>query len=102
MASMNKVILLGNLTDDPELRYLENGTPLCKFSLAVNSWSAGGERTCFINIVCFGNQAEPVAQHLKRGSLAAVDGRLQQREWEDSSGNKRRQHEVLAQNVQFL
>lgn len=101
----NKVILIGNLTRDPELRYTPQGTPVATFSLAINySYKQGDEwkkETTFIDIVVFGKQAESCGQYLNKGSSALVEGRLQERRWE-SDGQQRRKFEVVAQSVKFL
>jgi single-strand DNA-binding protein len=106
MASLNKVILLGNLTRDPELRYTPNGTPVSTFGLAVNRRYRQGEEwrddVCYIDIVTFGRQAETVGEYLNKGNLAMVEGRLQWRSWETEDGQRRSKHEVVANNVQFL
>ncbi len=107
MASFNKVILLGNLTRDPELRYTPSGAPVCNFDLAVNRsyTTQGGERrdeTCFITIVVWSKQAETCGQYLAKGRPVLVEGRLQQRSWETPEGQKRSKHEVVADRVQFL
>lgn len=106
MASLNKVILLGNLTRDPELRYTPNGTPVASFGLAVNRRYRQGDESrdevCYIDIVTFGRQAETVGEYLSKGNLAMIEGRLQWRSWETEDGQKRSKHEVVANNVQFL
>jgi single-strand DNA-binding protein len=106
MANLNKIFLLGNLTRDPELRYTPSGTAVSTFGLAVNrkykqndEWK---DDVCFIDIVCFGKQAENCTEYLNKGSLAFIEGRLQWRSWEDESGQKRSKHEVVANNIQFL
>ena len=103
---LNHVVLIGRLTRDPELRYTAgSGIPVASFSLAVNRpfTNQQGEReTDFINIVTWRKQAENVANYLKKGSLAAVTGRLQIRSYDDSQGVKRKVAEVVADNVQFL
>ena len=103
---LNQVVLIGRLTHDPELRYTAgSGIPVASFSLAVNRsfTNQQGEReTDFINIVTWRKQAESVANYLKKGSLAAVTGRLQIRSYDDSQGVKRKVAEVVADNVQFL
>lgn len=106
MASLNKVLLLGNLTRDPELRYTPSGTAVSTFGLAVNrrykqndEWK---DDVCFVDIVCFGKQAENCTEYLNKGSLAFIEGRLQWRSWEGEDGQKRSKHEVVASNVQFL
>ncbi len=106
MAGFNKVILLGNLTRNPELRYTPNGTPVASFGLAVSRRFKQGdelkEEVCFIDIVVFGKQAEHCGQYLSKGHGVIVEGRLQQRRWETEDGQKRSKHEVVAQSVTFL
>lgn len=106
MASLNKVILLGNLTRDPELRYTPNGTPVSTFGLAINRRYRQGEEwrdeVCYVDIVTFGRQAETVGEYLNKGNLAMIEGRLQWRSWETEDGQKRSKHEVVANNVQFM
>lgn len=97
---------MGNLTRDPEIRYTPSGAAVAKFGLAVNRRYKQGEETkeevCFVDITVFGKQAENVGKYLSKGQGAVVDGRLQQRRWETEDGQKRSQHEVVAQSVQFL
>ena len=107
MASLNKVLLMGNLTRPPELRYTPNGTPVSDLRLAVNrSYSTqGGERrqeTHFFTVVVWGKQAESCGEYLDKGSQVMVEGRLQTREWETKDGQKRNVVEVVAERVQFL
>ncbi|MBQ27352.1 MAG: single-stranded DNA-binding protein [Nitrospiraceae bacterium] len=106
MPSFNKVILMGNLTKDPELRYTPSGTSVVEFSLAVNRKFGQGEEqkdeVCFIDIVVFGKQAENCGQYLTKGNGVIVDGRLSQRRWETAEGQKRSKHEVVALNVTFM
>ncbi len=106
MASLNKVILLGNLTRDPELRYTPNGTPVSSFGMAINRRYRQGEdwrdEVCYVDIVTFGRQAETVGEYLSKGNLAMIEGRLQWRSWETKDGQKRSKHEVVANNVQFM
>ncbi|MEW6110236.1 MAG: single-stranded DNA-binding protein [Nitrospirota bacterium] len=101
----NKVILIGNLTKDPELRYTPQGTPVSSFRLAVNYRYKQGDdmkqETTFIDIVVFGKQAESCSQYLNKGSSALVEGRLQERRWE-SEGQQRSKFEIVAQSVKFL
>lgn len=101
----NRIILIGNLTKDPELRYTPQGTPVASFGLAVNSRIKQGdewkEETLFIDIVTFGRQAETVGQFLSKGRQVLVEGRLQRRTWE-SDGQQRSKFEVIAQAVRFL
>ena len=106
MASFNKVILLGNLTRDPELRYTPNGTPVATFGLAVNRRSGQGderrEEVCFVDIVTFGREAETASEFLSKGRAALIEGRLQWRSWEGQDGQKRSKHEVVAERIQFM
>ena len=102
---MNKVVLIGRLTRDPELRYTGSNTPVATFSLAVNRNFANqnGEREAdFINIVVWRKQAENVKNFLTQGSQVAVEGRIQTRSYDDQNGQKRYVTEVVADNVEFL
>lgn len=102
----NKVILIGNLTRDPEMRYTPQGTSVCNFGIAVNRKFKQGEEmkeeVTFINIVVFGKQADTCGQYLNKGSSVLIEGRLQERRWETDDGQKRSKHEVVAQSVRFL
>jgi single-strand DNA-binding protein len=108
MASYNKVILVGNLTRDPELRYTPSGTAVANLRLAVNRKFRDKaqqlkDETCFITVVVWSKQAETCNQYLHKGSSLLVEGRLQSRTWDDAqSGQKRSVVEVLAERVQFL
>ncbi len=111
MANFNKVLLMGNLTRDPELRYAgggTGGTAICKFGLATNrKWrnQAGEqqEETCFVDVVVFGRQAETCNEYLSKGRPVFLEGRLSYSTWEDrESGAKRSRLEVVAERVQFL
>lgn len=101
----NKIILIGNLTKDPELRYTPNGTPVATLRLAVSSKFKQSEEmkeeTLFIDVVVFGKQAESCSQYLSKGKQVLAEGRLQERRWE-SDGQQRSKFEVVAQNVRFL
>lgn len=102
---LNRVILIGNLTQDPELRYTPDGTPVVSFTLAVNRpfTNQGGERqTDFIPVVVWRKQAERCSEYLTKGSQVAVDGRLQIRSYEDREGIRRKVSEVIAWRVEFL
>ena len=102
---LNRVVLIGRLTRDPELRFTQSGIAVCTFSLAVdrNFKSANGEReTDFIDIVVWRQQGENCANYLSKGKLAAVDGQLRVRSYETQDGQKRRAYEVVADNVRFL
>jgi len=106
MTSFNKVILIGNLTRDPELRYTPSGTAVATLSLAINHRYRQGEETredvCYVDVVVFARQAETCGQYLSKGGGVIVDGRLSQRRWEAEDGTKRSKHEVVAQNVRFM
>jgi len=102
---MNKVVLIGRLTRDPELRYTGSNTPVATFTLAVNrnfSNQQGEREADFINIVVWRKQAENVKNYLTQGSQVAIDGRIQTRNYDDQNGQKRYVTEVVADNVQFL
>ena len=104
---LNKAIVIGNLTRDPELRSLPSGVKVCTFSLATNRvWKdksgARQESTDYHNVVVFGRQAENVAQYMKKGSSLLVEGRMQTRSWEDkTSGEKKYRTEIVADRTQF-
>ena len=107
MASLNKVLLIGNLTRPPELRYTPSGTAVADLRLAVNrnySTQTGEKReeTCFLTIVVWGKQAESCGEYLDKGSQIFVEGRLQTRDWETKDGQKRSATEVVAERVQFM
>jgi single-strand DNA-binding protein len=108
MAGVNKVILIGNLGRDPELRYTQSGQPVANFTLATTeSWSKRDgsgreEKTEWHRIVAWGRTGELCAQYLAKGRTVYVEGRLQTREWEDREGKKQRTTEIVAQTVQFL
>jgi single-strand DNA-binding protein len=106
MTSFNKVILMGNLTRDPEVRYTPNGTAVANFAVAVNRRYKQGDETrdevSYFDIVVFGKQAEACGQYLNKGDGILVDGRLQQRRWETEDGQKRSKIEVVAQSVNFM
>lgn len=101
----NKIILIGNLTKDPELRYTPQGTPVASFRLAVNSKYKQSDEikqeTMFIDNVVFGKQAEACSKFLSKGSPVLVEGRLQERRWE-TNGQQKSKFEVIAQTVRFL
>ncbi len=106
-ASLNRVFLMGNLTRDPELRYVPSGTAVATFDLAVNrpySTQTGEkkEETSFIRIVVWARRAEVCAEYLIKGSPVFVEGRLRSRTWQGQDGQKRSTIEVVANNVQFL
>ncbi len=108
MASgVNKVLLIGRLGGDPEVRYTTNGGAVANFNLATNeNWTDKNgqkqERTEWHRVVIWGKMAELCGQYLSKGRQAYVEGRLQTREWNDKEGNKRYTTEIIAQNIQFL
>jgi len=108
MANFNKVMLIGNLTKDPELRYTPQGTAVVNLRMAVNRKFRSNksqelkEETCFVTAVVWDKQAETCNQYLHKGSPIFVEGRLQSRSWEDNAGQKRSVIEVRAERVQFL
>jgi single-strand DNA-binding protein len=106
MANFNKVILMGNLTRDPELRYTPSGTPVCEFGLATNrSYTTRDgeqrEEPCFVDITMWGRRGEVISEYLSKGSPIFVEGRLQFDTWETSDG-KRSKLSVVAENFEFL
>lgn len=105
--SINRVVLVGRLTHDPELRALPSGTSVCSMRLACNSSrrdSEGGyvERPNYFDVNIYGTPGESVSQYLRRGSRIAVDGHLEWREWETSEQQKRQAVSIVADTVQFL
>lgn len=107
MASVNKVILIGNLGSDPEVKYTPSGTAVANFNIATNeAWTGKDgkkeERTEWHKIVVWSKLAELCGEYLAKGRPVYVEGRLQTREWNDKDGNKRYTTEVVAQTIQFL
>ena len=107
MASLNKVLLIGNLTRQPELRYTPSGTAVADLRLAVNrnyttQTGEKSEETCFLTVVVWGKQAESCREYLDKGSPVFVEGRIQTRDWEAKDGQKRTATEVVAERVQFM
>ena len=102
---LNRIILMGRLTRDPELRHTQTGTPVASFSLAVDrdfkDKTTGEKATDFIDIVAWRQTAEFVSRFFTKGRLAVVEGRLQIRDWTDKEGGKRRSAEVIADQVYF-
>lgn len=103
MPSFNKVILIGNLTSDPELRQTQSGTSVCRFSIAVNRRqdSAGDRKTDFFDIVAWRQSAEFVVRYFSKGKPIVVCGRLQNNHWTDQQGNKRYSTEIIAEELAF-
>ena len=108
MATINSVVLVGNLTRDPELRHTPSGMAVCSLRLAVNTrrkdqaTGEWGEKPNFFDITVWGQQGENCAQYLAKGRQVGVQGRLEWREWEAQDGTKRQAVEVVADSVQFL
>jgi single-strand DNA-binding protein len=107
MASLNKVMLIGNLTRDPELRYIPSGSAVASFTLAMNrvfkmQTGEKKEEVSFVRVVVWGRMAEICSEYLKKGRAVFVEGRLQSRSWDGADGQKRNTLEVIAINVQFL
>jgi single-strand DNA-binding protein len=107
-ANINRVVLVGNLTRDPELRHTPSGTAVCSLRIAVNTrrkdaaTGEWGEKPNYFDITVWGNQGENCAQYLAKGRPIAVDGRLEWREWEAQDGTKRQAVEIIAASVQVL
>ncbi|MDP3762460.1 MAG: single-stranded DNA-binding protein [bacterium] len=103
--NLNKVLLIGNLTRDPEMRSLPSGQPVASFGLATNrAWSKNGQKQTqaeFHNIVAFGRLAEIASQYLSKGKMAYIEGRIQTRSWQDKEGNKKNRTEVIAERLQL-
>ena len=107
MASYNKVILMGNLTRDPQLSYLPSNTPVCEFGLAVNRRWRGQdgesrESVCYVDCRIYRKSAETFNQYMSKGKPVLVEGHLDFQQWETSDGQKRSKHMVIVQNFQFL
>jgi single-strand DNA-binding protein len=102
MVSFNRVILAGNLTSDPELRFTNDGVPVCGFGLAVNRVFSKNEEVDFFNVSAWRELGETIANYKKKGDPVLVEGRLQYRTWEAQDGSKRSAVDVVADNVQFL
>jgi single-strand DNA-binding protein len=105
--NINRVVLVGNLTRDPELRHTPSGTPVCSLRVAVNTrrkdesgqWT---DKPNYFDVTVWGQQGENCAQYLSKGRPVAIDGRLEWREWEAQDGGKRQAVEIVAESVQFL
>lgn len=101
---LNKIFIMGRLTRDPELRRTSNGTAVASFSLAVDrdyKNADGTKETDFIDVVAWRQSAEFVSKYFSKGRMAVVEGRLQMRDWTDKDGNKRRNAEVVVDNIYF-
>ena len=102
MVSFNRVVLAGNLTRDPELRFTGGGIPVCEFGLAVNRVRSKNEEVDFFDITAWRELGETIANYKKKGDPILIEGRLQYRSWEAQDGSKRSKVDVVADNVQFL
>jgi single-strand DNA-binding protein len=103
MASFNKVIIIGNLTQDPELKQTQSGTSVCSFNVAVNRFSKepDAKKVDFFTVVAWHTKAEFVTRYFKKGQSIIVCGRLENREWSDKQGNKRISTEIIAEEISF-
>ena len=102
MADFNKVILAGNLTRDPELRFTNNGIPVCNFGIAVNRVRSQNDDVDFFDVTAWRELGETITNYKKKGDPILLEGRLQFRSWEDNDGTKRNKVDVVAETVQFL
>lgn len=102
MVSFNRVILAGNLTRDPELRFTSGGIPVCSFGMAVNRVRSKNEEVDFFDITAWRELGETIANYKKKGDPILVEGRLQFSSWEAQDGSKRNKVDVVADNIQFL
>lgn len=102
MANYNRVILLGHLTRDPEVRHTQSGTAVAKLGIAVNRKTKDGGSVCFVDLVAFGKTAELIGEHLHKGDPMFVEGRLEYSSWEAPDGSKRSRLEVVVETFQFL
>lgn len=99
---MNKVILLGTMTREPELRYTQSGTAICKFGLAYNEKYKNAEKTHFFDFIAFGKTAENIQKYFHKGSRILVDGSLDFEQWTDQSGQKRSKVSVKVERFDFI
>ncbi len=107
MASYNRIVMVGNLTRDPEIKYTAGGTALCKFGIATSRKfkrknGEGGEDVCFITCVAWAKTGEIIAEHMKKGSQILVEGRLTFSTWQGNDDKKHSKHEISVENFQFL
>ena len=107
MASLNKVMLIGNLTRDPELKYIPSGTAVANFGMAMNrKWTGQDgqkhEEATFVDITLWARQAEVASEYLHKGDLVFIEGRLQLDQWQDKDGQKRSRLRVVGETMQFL
>ena len=107
MANLNKVLLIGNLTRDPELKYTQGGTAVCEIGIAVNRTfkkadGSKAEETTFVDCEAWGRTGETISQYMSKGRQIFIEGRIQTRQWEDQSGNTRYTTEIVANNMVML
>ena len=102
MVSFNRVVLGGNLTRDPEVRFTQAGVPVCSFAIAVNRVRSRNEEVDFFDVSAWRELGETIANYKKKGDPILIEGRLQYRTWEAQDGSKRSKVDVVADNVQFL
>jgi single-strand DNA-binding protein len=102
MVSYNRVIVAGNLTRDPELRFTQSGVPVCDFGLAVNRVRSKNEEVDFFDVSAWRELGETIANYKKKGDPILVEGRLQYRSWDAQDGSRRSKVDIVADNVQFL
>ncbi|MEE9394790.1 MAG: single-stranded DNA-binding protein [Planctomycetota bacterium] len=108
MANLNKVMLIGNLTRDPESKFLPSGTAVCELGMAINrirndpQTGEKREQVCYVDLTAFGRQAETLGRYMKRGKPLFVEGRLDFQSWETQDGQKRNKLKVVIENFQFL
>lgn len=107
MSNFNKVLLMGNLTRDPELRYTAGGTAIARFGMAINRMykAQDGEQkkeTCFVDVSMFGRRAEVISEYFSKGSSIFIEGRLRFEQWESQDGQKRNRLSVMAENFEFV
>lgn len=106
MSGFNKVVMMGNLTKDPQLRHTPNGAAVCDLSIASNRRFKAGdevrEETCFVDVTVWGKQAEASAQDLAKGRPVLIEDRLTQQTWQAPHGSKRSKHSIMAERVRFL
>lgn len=107
MASYNRIVLMGNLTRDPQLSYTAGNIAVCKFGLATNHRRRDKDgnpkdEVCFVDCTCFGKAAETFSQYMTKGRPVLIEGRLQYQQWNTPEGDKRSKHEVIVENFQFV
>jgi len=103
MEGFNKVILMGNLTRDPQLKFVRDKTAVCEFGIAVNKKARDGkEKVCFVDVTAWGKQAEVINEHFRKGKPILIEGSLDFRQWEDQTGAKRSKLSVTLSGFQFL